>query len=106
MYPTFGNDFYVGKLFGIATLGIYQMAYNFSNLATTEITHVISRVTFPAYAKLQNDIPRLREAFLRILKVFLLDPKECVLHEFIFNPFFSKAFFVFVISFFWEKEGP
>jgi lipopolysaccharide exporter len=63
-----GDQIFVGRLLGVAALGFYQMAFGFSNLATTEITHMISRVTFPAYSKLQNDLPRLREAFLRVLK--------------------------------------
>lgn len=64
-----GDKIFVGKLFELAALGFYQMALSFSSLATTEITQIISRVTFPVYSKLQNDLPRLREAFLRVLKV-------------------------------------
>lgn len=38
-------------------------------MPATEITHVISQVTFPAYAKLQHNIPRLREAYLNVLQL-------------------------------------
>ena len=89
---THGDDIYVGKLFGIAALGIYQMAYNLSNLATTEISHLISRVTFPAYSKLQNEIPRLREAFLRVLKItafFAFPISGCIL---LFSSEFTRIF--------------
>ncbi|MHA1334053.1 MAG: oligosaccharide flippase family protein, partial [Candidatus Odinarchaeia archaeon] len=44
---TQGDDILVGKLLGIAALGLYQMAYNLSNIPATEITHVVSEVTFP-----------------------------------------------------------
>jgi len=64
-----GDDIFVGKLLGATMLGFYQMAYRFSNTPATEITHVISQVTFPAYSKLQNNIPRLREAYLKILQL-------------------------------------
>ena len=66
---TQGDDIFVGKLLGVAALGFYQMAYRISNIPATEITHVISQVTFPAYSKLQDNIPKLREAYLKVLQV-------------------------------------
>ena len=66
---TQGDDIFVGKLLGTAALGFYQMAYLISNMPATEITHVISQVTFPAYSKLQDNIPRLREAYLKFFQV-------------------------------------
>lgn len=66
---TQGDDIFVGKLLGVTILGFYQMAYRFSNTPATEITHVISQVTFPAYSKLQDNIPRLREAYLKVLQL-------------------------------------
>ncbi len=66
---TQGDNIVVGKLLGTASLGFYQMAYTISNLPATEITHVISQVTFPIYSKLQDDISKLREAYLRVLQL-------------------------------------
>lgn len=66
---TEGDDAFLGKVLGITSLGLYQMAYRLSNLPATEITHVISQVTFPAYCQLQDRLPRLREAYLRALQV-------------------------------------
>lgn len=63
-----GDDAFVGKVLGVTMLGFYQMAYRIANMPTTEITHVISQVTFPAYAKIQNNLPRLRESYLRVLQ--------------------------------------
>lgn len=65
---TQGDDIFVGKLLGVTMLGFYQMAYRISNLPATEITHVISQVTFPAYSKLQDNLPKLREAYLKVLQ--------------------------------------
>ena len=64
-----GDDIFVGKLLGATMLGFYQIAYRLSNLPATEITHVTSQVTFPAYSKLQDRLPQLREAYLRTLRV-------------------------------------
>ena len=66
---TQGDDIFVGRLIGITALGLYQMAFRISNMPTTEITHVISQVTFPAYSKLQTDLPKLREAYLKVLQL-------------------------------------
>lgn len=55
----------VGKLLGATSLGLYQMGSNISNTATREVSEAISLVAFPAYAKLQDDLSRLRRAFLR-----------------------------------------
>ena len=66
---TQGDDAFVGKFLGITALGFYQMAYRLSNAPATEITHVISRVTFPVYSKIQDNVPRLKEAYLKVLQV-------------------------------------
>ncbi len=66
---TQGDDIFVGKMLGVTALGFYQMAYLISNLPATEITHVVSQVTFPVYSKLQNDVKRLREAYLDVLQL-------------------------------------
>lgn len=66
---TQGDDILVGKLLGVTALGLYQMAYTLSNLPATEVTHMISKVTFPAYSKFQDDVPRLRQAYLRVLQL-------------------------------------
>jgi lipopolysaccharide exporter len=64
-----GDDVVLGKMLGVTALGLYQMAYRISNLPATEITHLISRVSFPVYSKLQDDLRKLREAYLQTLQV-------------------------------------
>jgi lipopolysaccharide exporter len=66
---TQGDDIFVGRMFGVTALGFYQMAYLLSHLPVTEITDVISRVTFPAYSKLQDDLAKLREGYLKVLQL-------------------------------------
>lgn len=68
-FLTQGDDLLVGKLLGIRWLGFYQMAYKVSNLPATEVTHVISQVLFPTYSKLQDNIPKLKDAYLKALAV-------------------------------------
>jgi len=63
-----GDDFLVLKILGPTMMGLYLMAHKIGWLPITEITIVISQVTFPAYAKVQDAISRLRDAYLKVLK--------------------------------------
>jgi len=68
-FSTQGDDIFVGRFLGSFSLGLYQMAYRISNMPATEITHVISSVSFPAYSKLQDENERLRNAYLKIYQM-------------------------------------
>lgn len=89
---TQGDNIFVGKFLGLSALGFYQMAYQISNMPATEITHVISQVTFPAYSKLQTDIPKLKEVYLKILQftTFLSFPVAGLI--FMLAPDFTRIF--------------
>ncbi len=63
------DDIFVGKILGTASLGFYQMAYKISILPITEIADVLSKVTFPLYAKIADDRSRLRRAFFKTFSV-------------------------------------
>ena len=89
---TQGDDIFVGKMLGVTALGLYQMAYLISNLPATEITHVISQVTFPAYSKLQDDVKRLREAYLDVLKLTAFISIPMTGGIFILAPEFTEIF--------------
>jgi len=89
---TQGDDIFVGKMLGVTALGFYQMAYLISNLPATEITHVISQVTFPAYSKMQNDVKRLREAYLDVLKLTAFVSIPMAGGIFILAPEFTQIF--------------
>jgi O-antigen/teichoic acid export membrane protein len=89
---TQGDDILVGKILGVAALGFYQMAYRISNLAATEIADVISQVTFPAYAKIQDDLAKLSRAYLKTFQLTAVTtaPLACII--FSLAPEFTKIF--------------
>ena len=66
---TQGDDIIVGKILGATMLGFYQLAYKISNTPATEISHIISTVTFPAYSEIQDNLLKLREAFLKVFRL-------------------------------------
>ncbi len=68
---TQGDDIFLGRVLGVISLGVYQLSYKISNTPATEITHVISRVTFPAYSKIQDNIDKLQKGLNRTLRTTL-----------------------------------
>jgi O-antigen/teichoic acid export membrane protein len=64
-----GDDVFVGWFFTASTLGFYQLAYRFSNAPASEVTQVISRVAFPAFSKVQDDVDRLRNGYFRAVQL-------------------------------------
>jgi len=88
---TQGDDAFVGKVLGITMLGFYQMAFRFGNLAASEIG-VISRVAFPTYSKLQDNIPALRDTYLRIMRLVTFAAIPFASGIFILAPEFTQLF--------------
>lgn len=59
----------IGKVFGMEGLGYYVLAFTLAGLPTTHISKIVSRVMFPAYSKLQDDLPALRRTYLNAFKL-------------------------------------
>lgn len=62
------DDMFVGRMLGEAALGQYSMAYNLSNMPATNITRLVTRVTFPAFSELQDDMARMRRAYFSLVR--------------------------------------
>ena len=67
-----GPDFIIGKVAGPQGLGVYAVAYEISNLATTELIAPINRALLPGFAKIAHDAPRARAAFIKASSVMAL----------------------------------
>jgi len=89
---TQGDDIFVGKILGATALGFYQVAYTLSNLPATELTHVISQITYPAYSKIQDDLPKLRDAYLRVFQLTLFISIPVAAAIFLLAPEFINIF--------------
>lgn len=57
------------KLLGPVTLGFYQMAQRTASVPLKEVATGVSIVAFPVYSKVQDDLAKLRQAFLRSFEV-------------------------------------
>jgi len=66
------DNFIVGRTLGAASLGLYARAYTLMNLPYTYAASVMSGVLFPAFAQIQEDVPRLRRAYLVMTRLTAL----------------------------------
>ena len=86
-----GDDIFLGRVLGVTALGFYQMAFRFANLPGSEIG-VLSRVAFPAYSKLQDNIPKLRNGYLKMLRFVNFLSIPLVGGIFVLGPKFTQIF--------------
>jgi lipopolysaccharide exporter len=66
------DNFLVGKLFGMAPLGLYSVAYNLVRTPTNHMVIALQNVLFPASARIEDDDARLRLAFLATISAIML----------------------------------
>lgn len=66
---TEGDDLFVMSYLGVDPLAYYQMAYRYSNIPATQITHMVNRVALPAYSQIQDEVERLKKAYLKTMRM-------------------------------------
>lgn len=59
--------FLIGKIFGVEWLGIYNLAKQLIIRPYFVINSIITSVAFPIFAKIQNDLLRLKSTYLKII---------------------------------------
>jgi O-antigen/teichoic acid export membrane protein len=64
---TQGSSAFAGWMFGVAALGVYQLAGRFALLLSAQFGDVILSVVMPAYSVIQGERDRLSGAFLKTL---------------------------------------
>ncbi len=70
---TQGDDLFVSKYLGLTALAFYQLAYGIANMPAVQITHVISKASFPTYSRLFEQGPeQVQGVFLNVVKGTLL----------------------------------
>jgi len=58
----------VGRFLGAQSLGHYALAYKLMLFPVQNISWVITRVMFPAFSKIQKDLPRVAENYARMVR--------------------------------------
>lgn len=62
----------VGRYMGAAALGIYTLAFRIPEMLILQFCSIISRVIFPLYAKLQDDMESLKQGYLVSTRYIML----------------------------------
>lgn len=62
----------IGALFGPQVLGYYRVAINLVFQPLYRLNPMITQVAFPVFAKIQDDSPRMKAGFLKIIRLLTL----------------------------------
>jgi PST family polysaccharide transporter len=62
----------VGRMLGATALGYYTLAFRIPELIIINVFYVISGVAFPMFSRLNEDLPRLRRAFLLSVRLYCI----------------------------------
>lgn len=60
----------IGHFIGASSLGIYNRAFMLVNLPAQYLTSSFSRVLFPSFSLVQEELPRLKKAYLSTIMIF------------------------------------
>ncbi len=63
------DNLIIGRSLGSAALGLYGRAYNLMALPVSQVSAIISTVMLPALSSIQQDIDRVRKAYLRAISI-------------------------------------
>jgi teichuronic acid exporter len=62
----------IGKFFSAQDLGYYTRADHFKNLPSQNLNNIISRVTYPVLSSMQDDKPRLKANYQKLIRSTML----------------------------------
>lgn len=80
------DNIIIGKFLGMEVLGTYNIAKNLVMRPAQIINPIITKVSFPVMAKVQNDIPKLKHIYLKSLRLM----SSVNFPIFIFMSFFAR----------------
>ncbi|MDH3411287.1 MAG: lipopolysaccharide biosynthesis protein [Gammaproteobacteria bacterium] len=66
------TDFFIGRLHGATTLGLYNVAYEVANLPTSDLGAPINRALLPGFSRIAQDAAPLRSAYTNAIGALAL----------------------------------
>ncbi len=61
-------DLIIGKFFSAQELGFYARARGFKDLPSKNLNNIIARVSYPVLTSIQDDIPRLKSNYQKLIR--------------------------------------
>ena len=83
----------IGKFIGAGALGFYTLAYKVMLYPLQNISHVIGGVMFPAFSKIQHDLEKVRNNYLKMVRAISLITFPLMLGLFVVAPEFIRIVF-------------
>lgn len=83
----------VGGLLGAQALGYYSFAFNLVSQPQSRINPIVTKVAFPAFAKAQDDVPRLQRGYLAVLKMLTVINTPLLIGMAVLAPMFIPLVF-------------
>lgn len=59
----------IGRFVGPSALGIYSRAYSLMLMPLSQVSRVVGRVMFPALSSIQDDKPKVKRVYLKLISV-------------------------------------
>jgi lipopolysaccharide exporter len=97
-----GDKAVIGRLLDAASLGFYSVGYRFASFFSEPVNNIIISIAFPAYSKIQDDLVKVKDYYLKTIKFASL----------LSVPFFfgtlllAEEFTVFVLGVKWIEAVP
>ena len=66
------DDILIGRVLGAEALGYYSMAYRVMMYPLQNVSGVVGRVSFPTFSSMQDDLERIRRAYLKVVQYIAL----------------------------------
>lgn len=65
-------DFIIGRLLGVAPLGLYNISYEVATMPTTELSAPINRALLPGFARIAHDSGAMRATYVNAIGMLTL----------------------------------
>jgi len=62
------DKFFISKFVGVGALGAYAMASTIANLPISQFGHIVCKLMFPVFSKMNKEVSVLRESFLKTIR--------------------------------------
>lgn len=86
-----GGDLVIGKMLTSESLAIYQVSYSLACVPLMQMMSVASTTMYSALSRLQNDLPRLRSAFLKLFFLTCVVSVYSVIGFFLLGPTLTET---------------
>jgi PST family polysaccharide transporter len=63
------DNLLIGVVLGFTPLGLYSVGYRVLTVTQNLLINVARRVAFPAFSRLQGDVPRMRRSYFQVTRV-------------------------------------